>query len=187
VASQEKREAIRAEREAHRDEQLAHTDAPTEGGSVSTVAKFVAPPQAEKSPLEDASTQEEIITPKPDVTTIGGDDVELHELSAKQSRALSSILQDAFLDLRETGKTTTPESLTMRAVSVIASSYNDRIMLIIASATKPAGEISDNEVKLLARTIDEILQYTELSKIIVQLMTKYLPKPSKNGAARKNG
>ena len=188
MPSTEKRDAIRAGRAAAREEaeSASQVDYPVEGGGV-IAAKFVSPVEAEKSPLEDAKVQEDIIAPKPDVTTIGGDEVELHELSAKNSRALSSLLQDVFLDLRENGKSTTPESLTMRAVSVIASSYNDRIMLVIASATKPAGEVSDNEAKLLARTIDEILEYSELSKIIITLMSKYLPKPAKNGASRKNG
>ena len=181
MATTEAREAIREGRKAVREAAVEHG---TNGNGVS--AKFIATPAEESSPLEDPKVQESILDPSPEQCTIGGEDVELHELSARSSRAFASLLQDVFIDLGESGKRSSKETLPGRVVSAIANGYNDRIMPIIAYATAPAGSISEEQVRVAARDIDSRLQYQEMSRIIVMLMVKYLPK-SKNGTAPKNG
>ena len=188
MATTETREAIRAGRKAVRETiEEASENGHANGNGVA--AKFLAPPtppSAEPSPLEDLKTQEDIVDPVPEPVTIGGEPVELHELSARASRAFASLLQDVFIDLGESGKRSHKETLPGRVVSAIANDYNDRIMPIIALATAPAGSVSEDESKAIARDIDSRLQYPEMSRIIVMLMVKYLPK-SKNGTAPKNG
>ena len=181
MATTEAREAIRVGRKAVREAAVE----PSENGN-GVSAKFVVAPNAEPSPLEDPKEQEDILNPQPEQCTIGGQPVDLHELSARSSRMFASLLQEVFIDLGESGKKSHKETLPGRVVSVIANTYNDRIMPLIACATAPAGVLSDAEVRDLASDIDSRLQYQEMSKIIVTLMMKYLPK-SKNGAAPKNG
>jgi hypothetical protein len=169
MASEEKRDTLRASRKGI--------------GS----SKFVVKPKPETSALEDPEKQDEILNPQPLVATIGGEPVEIHELSAKQSRSLCGLVQAVVVDLFS-GPKGDGATFSTRLAALVAERYSDRIMPFIARSTKPAGEVKDEDVPSLVADFDQKMRYDELVVVLVAVLNRNKiieALTPRNGAAKK--
>lgn len=116
-------------------------------------------PQPQGDDYDDVSVQAKILDPEPGIVSIGGQEIRLYPLSAKDARRFTGLVAQVFGDAAGEG------SATARIGGVLAERYSERFLPYVARATseKP-GAISSEQESKLAREFDERASFADLAR-----------------------